>query len=94
MPTAKRAWLYVVRNKKRTALLFLLLVVLMAISQLGLALHAASGDAIKNLRSSIGGYITTQTAVDRPVNTDDAPPQPVSHMATSSQSTGRDPSHM
>ena len=94
MPTAKRAWLYVVRNKKRTALLFLLLVVLMAISQLGLALHAASGDAIKNLRSSIGGYITIQTAVDSPENTDDALLQHVSTLDNVSKYNGVDPYYM
>ena len=62
MPTHKRAWLYVIRNKKRTTLLFLLLTVLMTISLLGLALYAASGDAVKALRSSIGGYFTIQAA--------------------------------
>lgn len=36
MPTSKRAWLYVIRNKKRTVLLFLLLMVLMTISLLSL----------------------------------------------------------
>lgn len=54
MPTHKRAWLYVIRNKKRTTLLFILLVALMSLSLLGLALYAACGDAVKELRRSIG----------------------------------------
>ena len=94
MPTSKRAWLYVVRNKKRTTLLFLLLVVLMAISQLGLALHAASGEAVKNLRSSIGGYITIQTAMDSPENTDDALLQQVRTLDNVSKNNGVDPYYM
>ena len=94
MPTPKRAWLYVVRNKKRTTLLFLLLVVLMAISQLGLALHAASGEAVKNLRSSIGGYITIQTAMDSPENTDDALLQQVRTLDNVSKYNGVDPYYM
>ena len=94
MPTSKRAWLYVVRNKKRTTLLFLLLVVLMAISQLGLALHAASGEAVKNLRSSIGGYITIQTAMDSPENTDDALLQQVRTLDNVSKYNGVDPYYM
>ena len=60
MPTTKRAWLYVIRNPKRTVLLLILLAALMTISLLGLALYSASGDAVKELRSSIGGYFTIQ----------------------------------
>ena len=77
-----------------TTLLFLLLVVLMAISQLGLALYAASGDAVKNLRSSIGGYITIQTAVDSPENTDDALLQQVRTLDNVSKYNGVDPYYM
>lgn len=71
MSTTKRAWLYVTRNKKRTVLLFLLLVVLMTISLLGLALYAASGDAVKELRSSIGGYFTIQQSAEGTQKTDE-----------------------
>ena len=71
MPTTKRAWLYVVRNPKRTVLLLILLVALMTISLLGLALYSASGDAVKELRSSIGGYFTIQQSADGTQKTDE-----------------------
>lgn len=58
MPTTKRAWLYVTRRRKRTALLFLLFVVLMTGALLGFMLYAASMDAAEALRGSIGGYLT------------------------------------
>lgn len=71
MPTTKRAWLYVVRNPKRTVLLLILLVALMTISLLGLALYSASGDAVKELRSSIGGYFTIQQSAEGTQKTDE-----------------------
>lgn len=71
MPTTKRAWLYVVRNPKRTVLLLILLVALMTISLLGLALYSASGDAVKALRSSIGGYFTIQQSAEGTQKTDE-----------------------
>lgn len=71
MPTIKRAWLYVIRNLKRTVLLLILLVALMTISLLGLALYAASGDAVKELRSSIGGYFTIQQSAEGTQKTDE-----------------------
>lgn len=71
MPTTKRAWLYVIRNPKRTVLLLILLVALMTISLLGLALYSASGDAVKELRSSIGGYFTIQQSAEGTQKTDE-----------------------
>ena len=71
MPTTKRAWLYVIRNPKRTVLLLILLVALMTISLLGLALYSASGDAVKELRSSIGGYFTIQQSAEGIQKTDE-----------------------
>lgn len=71
MPTIKRAWLYVIRNLKRTVLLLILLVALMTISLLGLALYSASGDAVKELRSSIGGYFTIQQSAEGTQKTDE-----------------------
>lgn len=71
MPTTKRAWLYVIRNPKRTVLLLILLVALMTISLLGLALYSASGDAVKELRSSIGGYFTIQQSAEGMQKTDE-----------------------
>lgn len=71
MPTTKRAGLYVIRNPKRTVLLLILLVALMTISLLGLALYAASGDAVKELRSSIGGYFTIQQSAEGTQKTDE-----------------------
>lgn len=71
MPTTKRAWLYVVRNPKRTVLLLILLVALMTISLLGLVLYSASGDAVKALRSSIGGYFTIQQSAEGTQKTDE-----------------------
>lgn len=94
MPTHKRAWLYVIRNKKRTVLLFILLVALMTISLLGLALYVACGDAVKELRSSIGGYITIQTAVDSGQNTDEALLQQVRTLDNISKYNGVDPYYM
>lgn len=72
MTTTRRAWLYVCRNKKRTILLFLLFMVLITISLLGFALNTASKNAVKELRSSIGGYFTIQTGVDSTEQTDEA----------------------
>lgn len=72
MPTTKRAWLYVKRNRKRTALLFVLLTVLLAVSLAGLALHAASTEAVRLLRESIGGYCTIHTGADGREKTDEA----------------------
>ena len=72
MTTPKRAELYVKRNKKRTILLFLLLTVLLTISLLGMALRTASGEAVKALRSSIGGYFTIQTGAEGTEHTDEA----------------------
>lgn len=71
MPLQKRAWLYVVRNKKRTVLLLILLIALMTISLLGLALYSASGDAVRELRSSIGGYFTIQQSAESTQRTDE-----------------------
>lgn len=71
MPTRKRAWLYVIRNQKRTALLLILFTVLLTITLLGQALNAACGDAIRALRSSIGGYISIQAAAESKQNTDE-----------------------
>lgn len=71
MPTTKRAWLYVIRNPKRAVLLLILLVALMTISLLGLALYSASGDAVKELRSSIGGYFTIQQSAEGTQKTDE-----------------------
>lgn len=71
MPTTKRAWLYVIRTPKRTVLLLILLVALMTISLLGLALYSASGDAVKELRSSIGGYFTIQQSAEGTQKTDE-----------------------
>ena len=90
MPTHKRAWLYVIPNKKRTTLLFLLLTVLMTISLLGLALYAASGDAVKALRSSIGGYFTIQAAGGSGQNTDEALLQQVKTLDNISKYNGMD----
>ena len=61
MTTSKRAWLYVRRNPKRTFLLLLLFTVLMTISLFGFVLHAASRDAARELRGTIGGYFTVHT---------------------------------
>lgn len=72
MTTTRRAWLYVCRNKKRTILLLLLFIVLITISLLGFALNTASKNAVKELRSSIGGYFTIQTGVDSAEQTDEA----------------------
>lgn len=72
MTITRRAWLYVCRNKKRTILLFLLFMVLITISLLGFALNTASKNAVKELRSSIGGYFTIQTGVDSTEQTDEA----------------------
>lgn len=72
MTTSKRAWLYVQRNKKRTILLFLLFSVLITISLLGCAIYTASGEAVKELRSSIGGYFTVEMGADGAVKTDEA----------------------
>ena len=72
MTTSKRAWLYVRRNRKRTILLFLLFAVLMTISLLGFALHAASSAAVRELRGSIGGYFTIQTGASGAEKTDEA----------------------
>ena len=72
MTTTRRAWLYVCHNKKRTILLFLLFMVLITISLLGFALNTASKNAVKELRSSIGGYFTIQTGVDSTEQTDEA----------------------
>ena len=72
MTTTRRAWLYVCRNKKWTILLFLLFMVLITISLLGFALNTASKNAVKELRSSIGGYFTIQTGVDSTEQTDEA----------------------
>ena len=94
MSTYKRAWLYVIRNKKRTVLLFLLLTVLMTISLLGLALYAASGDAVKALRSSIGGYFTIQTASGGEQNTDEALLQQVRTLDNISKYNGIDTYYM
>lgn len=71
MPTTKRAWLYVIRNPKRTVLLMILLVALITISLLGLALYSASGDAVKELRRSIGGYFTIQQSAEGEQKTDE-----------------------
>lgn len=71
MPMKKRAWLYVIRNPKRTVLLLILLVALMTISLLGLALYSASGDAVKELRSSIGGYFTIEQSAEGTQKTDE-----------------------
>ena len=94
MPTHKRAWLYVIRNKKRTTLLFILLVVLMSLSLLGLALYAACGDAVKELRRSIGGYIAIQTAAESSQDTDDALLQQVRTLDNISKYNGVDPYYM
>lgn len=94
MPTHKRAWLYVIRNKKRTVLLFLLLVVLMTISLLGLALYGASGDAVKELRSSIGGYFTIQAAADSREKTDEELLQQVRTLNNVSKYNGVDTYYM
>ena len=72
MPARKRAWLYVIRNTKRTALLFLLFTALMTLALLGTAMYRASGETIRALRSSIGGYIVIQTAAEGEENTDEA----------------------
>lgn len=72
MTTIKRAWLYVRRNKKRTISLFLLFTVLITISMIGFALHAASKNAVKELRSSIGGYFTIEMGADSKDKTDEA----------------------
>ena len=72
MPTHRRAWLYVRRNTKRTVQLFLLYAVLMTLSLLGLALHAASSQAVRELRESIGGYFMLQTGEDGQERTGDA----------------------
>lgn len=71
MPTTKRAWLYVIRNPKRTVLLLILLAALMTISLLSLALYSASGDSVKELRSSIGGYFTIQQSSEGTQKTDE-----------------------
>lgn len=94
MPIHKRAWLYVTRNKKRTVLLFLLLVVLMTISLLGLALYGASGDAVKELRSSIGGYFTIQAAADSREKTDEELLQQVRTLDNVSKYNGVDTYYM
>ena len=94
MPIHKRAWLYVTRNKKRTVLLFLLLVVLMTISLLGLALYGACGDAVKELRSSIGGYFTIQTAADSREKTDEELLQQVRTLNNVSKYNGVDTYYM
>jgi len=72
VPAGKRAWLYVRRHTKRTALLFLLFTSLMTVSLLGLALHMASSAAVKELRGSIGGYFIIQTGADGNEKTGDA----------------------
>ena len=72
MPARKRAWLYVIRNTNRTALLFLLFTALMTLALLGTAMYCASGESIRALRSSIGGYIVIQTAAEGEENTDEA----------------------
>ena len=72
MSTTKRAWLYVRRHTKRTVLLLLLFTILMTVSLLGLALHTASSAAIRELRSSIGGYFMLQTGADGNEKTGDA----------------------
>lgn len=90
MPVGKRAWLYVSRNKKRSVLLFLLLTALMTISLLGLALHAASKDAGKLLRSSIGGYFTIQSAADSDEKVDERLLQQVKTLDNISRYNGVD----
>lgn len=60
MSTSKRAWLYVIRMKRRSILLLIILTVLMAISMLGLGLYTASKQAVQELRGSLGGYFTIQ----------------------------------
>lgn len=88
MPTTKRAWLYVIRNPKRTVLLLILLAALMTISLLGLALYSASGDAVKELRSSIGGYFTIQQSSEGTQKTDEQLLQQVSTLDNVSRVNG------
>lgn len=94
MSTCKRAWLYVKRNKKRTVLLFLLFTVLMTISLLGFVLYTASGDAAKELRSSIGGYFTIETGADGTEKTDEALLQQVKTLDNIIQYNGIDTYYM
>lgn len=90
MAICQRAWLYVQRNKKRTILLFLLFVVLMTISFLEIEIYAASSDAVRNLRSSIGGYFAIQTGADAAEQTDEALLQQVTTLDNVSKYNGVD----
>lgn len=94
MTTIKRAWLYVRRNKKRTVLLFLLFTVLITISLLGFALNTASKNAVKELRSSIGGYFTIEMGADSKDKTDEALLEQLQTLAHIDKYNGRDTYHL
>jgi len=94
VPAGKRAWLYVRRHAKRTALLFLLLTSLMTVSLLGLALHTASSAAVKELRGGLGGYFIIQTGADGSEKTGDALLDQVKTLDNISQWNGVDTYYM
>lgn len=57
MNIIKRAWLYVIRQKLKTLILFLLLVIIATFVLTGLAVESSAGEAARNVRISVGGTI-------------------------------------
>lgn len=62
MSIGKRAFLYLIRNKKRSLLLCFILAVLMTISIIGFSLFKVSRESSEELYRKMGGYLTIQTS--------------------------------
>lgn len=60
MSSLKRAWLYVMRKRVKSALIFLIIIVVATLALSGISIKSASNDASASLKESFGGGFVVQ----------------------------------
>ena len=63
MGTGRRAFLYLMRNKKKTMILLAVLTVIFALVLLCTAIGSAAGSSVQKLRGQMGGYLDRKSVV-------------------------------